>query len=608
MTATKTGSVPLWRGWVPGAGGPAAFCLPEPEDAGIVTWTRSHGLFCLFSGYLFNRDTLAEDLGLSRHPGRSAAELVLEAYGRWGDDVLTRLEGLFAVAIWDPATPHLLCGRDPAGLHPFYYAQAGRELVFSWDVEAIRSHPGVSRDLNPLALADHLCLRWQVLEETFFRDIRRLPGGHGLRFAAGRPQVFRYWDPAPRGRPAPWTNPEEGAQFFNVLRRSVGRIMQFGRPGIFLSGGCDSPSVALCAADVAREGNQPPPLALSVDFPGALSELAVQTSIAQRLGLPQVFRYMSDYTTSPGLLQRGLDLDAIPLPSPPFAVYGPPYQALLEFAHEEGCRTVLTGSGGDDWLLVDDEHAADIYRTGDLAGLIRLARSGLHGFNLVPSAYFRNLVWRSGLRPLLRDWVWRRFPDLAARRRKKLMAHAFPAWLAPDPALRRELTLRFEQRWDRETHEDGFFLTARRAALESAARHYLVEEEFYRCNRAGVLAVPPFWDRPVVEFLLRTPPAVLMQGGRSKALVRKTLAERFPDAGYESHKKLNAVRFAESVYEQEGAGVWAGLGRAHKLAAMGVVDEELFHARLAHMRVSDSSPRHLIWRGANTEHWARYYA
>jgi hypothetical protein len=101
--------------------------------------------------------------------------------------------------------------------------------------------------------------------------------------------------------------------------------------------------------------------------------------------------------------------------------------------------------------------------------------------------------------------------------------------------------------------------------MRSGLGHPLVamelEELFEQSRRLGVRVLQPFWDAALVEFLYRTPPAMLNQTGRSKGLVRDTVARRFPRLGFETQLKVTATRFGRSVIAQGRGASVAGARR-----------------------------------------------
>ena len=92
----------------------------------------------IFDGVLFNQEDLLDELGdFLAPPAANEAELILKAYLRWGEDLLKRLRGSFALIIWDGAREVLLCLRDPLGSHPLFYAQSRNDLLLSPSIEEL---------------------------------------------------------------------------------------------------------------------------------------------------------------------------------------------------------------------------------------------------------------------------------------------------------------------------------------------------------------------------------------------------------------------------------------------------------------------------------------
>src|SRR5207245_9552075 len=88
--------------------------------------------------------------------GVTDVELLLRAYGTWGEECVEHLLGDFAFAVWDGPRRRLFCARDHLGVKPLYYAHIGQSVVFSNTLDCVRLHPGVSTKLNDSALADFL--------------------------------------------------------------------------------------------------------------------------------------------------------------------------------------------------------------------------------------------------------------------------------------------------------------------------------------------------------------------------------------------------------------------------------------------------------------------
>jgi asparagine synthase (glutamine-hydrolysing) len=587
--------------------GVAVFRLPDRAEARTTSWTQQGSQLCIFTGYLYNGEELTRELALD---GRalSQAEVVLEAWRRWGEGVPGRLEGSFSFAVWDQTADTLLCARDIWGMHPLFYAETSEELVLSWDMETVRGHPGVSREFDPVTLAEHLTHHLVEPEETFFRAIRRVPGGCSLRLVRGRRQVSRYWEPL--SAPVQWVTAEESKQFPERFRKAVESVMRCGggRAGIFLSGGLDSVSVAAFASDVAAEYGWPAPQAYSVDFPGVDSEEPLQRAVAGALGFPQTFTYMKDYVGQPGLLRRVLDWGAN-FPSPPTFVFAPAYLDLMQQAKVQGCGVMLTGDGGDEMLIVTPAYVADLLRDRDWAAIRRELTTLIRSWDGSIFASFRTALWTWGLRALIRDWVWRRKPEIAMRRRRQLLHRAYPPWVAPDPSLRKSLVQRFEEKWDRASIQESAYLTRIHGFLTDPGMNIVFEEQFYRSTLAGLPALHPYRARSLATFLLRTPPELLNRGGRSKSMVRQTLHERFPQLGFLQQRKPTGDGFAKELFPRELPYLWQCLGAPRQMAEAGLIQPDQYATMLSRYQASSKMARQYeVWHGASIEQWMRDHA
>src|SRR6266508_3064658 len=217
------------------------------------------GLSLVLDGTLYNRSDLQNELGdLPGPAGTGDAEVILAGYERWGEDVLKRLRGAFALLLWDNSRDVLLCLRDPLGSYPLFYAQGHEELLISTSVNVLIRQPNVSRGLNRAALVDHLVDRYPRLEATSYDAVSRMPPGHVLRVTKEGRSSYRYWDPSPDGT-VKWLTPDEVEQFDELFDRAVSRCLSVGPAGIFLSGGLDSVSVAAVATERCRIEGLPKP-------------------------------------------------------------------------------------------------------------------------------------------------------------------------------------------------------------------------------------------------------------------------------------------------------------------------------------------------------------
>src|SRR5437899_2907281 len=362
-------------------------------------YAKHAGDCVIFDGVLVNQLDLRNELGDFVAPaGRNDAEIILAGYQRWGEDLLRRLRGAFTLIIRDSARETLLCARDPLGSHPLFYADGRFGLLVSPSIDVLLRQAGVSSDLNRVAMADHLMDRYPRLEETFYDAVSRVPPGHVLRITREGRRAYRYWDPAPEGA-VKWLTLNEVERFDELLDQAVSRCLSLGPAGIFLSGGLDSVSIAAVVAEQSRAGGRAKPWALSLVFPDPKeNEEIVQRSVAGQLGLPQVLKPFFEATGGNELLGPALRL-CESLPAPLMNTWLPAYSELAREGSRRGCRNVITGGGGDEWLTISPFLAADLLRDFDFAGVYHLWQSMRRSLSRSSIEILWRLLWDFGYAP-----------------------------------------------------------------------------------------------------------------------------------------------------------------------------------------------------------------
>ena len=236
-----------------GPGGQTFFSAP-----GTVLGERTQGernafaLPLVLDGTIYNLDNLRREL---EKTGESASnlsdrELLFALYKKEGESFISRLEGMFALALWDEEKKTLLLARDRMGKKPLYYFFNGENLVFASTISALKCHPAFPARLDPEALADYFSLLYVPQPFTVYRDVYALPAATVLKFhvATGERKVYSYWK-------LDFTNKVKGSreELAEELRRLVTeavkkRLDTKAETGVFLSGGIDSNIVSALAA------------------------------------------------------------------------------------------------------------------------------------------------------------------------------------------------------------------------------------------------------------------------------------------------------------------------------------------------------------------------
>jgi len=294
-------------------------------------------------------DALAAATGEEVRANAPDAELILRAYGAWGEACVARLLGDFTFAIWDWTEQRLFCARDQLGVKPLFYAPLARTLIVSNTLDCIRLHPGVSRHLNDVAIADFLLFGAnQEPDTSTFRDIRRLPAAHSLTWSNATPTVRRYWT-LPVDEPIQFRRSGDYVDRFQELLRAATRDrLRTSRVGVLMSGGLDSPTLAAMAASVLRDRSCDSVVEAVTSVYDRLvpdDERHYAGLVAQHLGIPIRYDVRDDETSI-------LDWARVKIHTPEPVANPPATAAAAAFFERTGAnaRVLLYGEGPDNAL------------------------------------------------------------------------------------------------------------------------------------------------------------------------------------------------------------------------------------------------------------------
>ena len=152
----------------------------------------------IFNGEIFNAPELRRDLearGVEFSSDHSDTEILLRSYALDGEDMLRRLNGMFAFAIFDNLEKTLFCARDRFGIKPFYYFADGRRFAFASELKSLTALPFVERTLNPESLYHYASLMYVPGPATILASVHKLPPAHSLRYdlKTGNLRIQRWW-------------------------------------------------------------------------------------------------------------------------------------------------------------------------------------------------------------------------------------------------------------------------------------------------------------------------------------------------------------------------------------------------------------------------------
>jgi len=306
-------------------------------------------LWIVFNGEIFNHRELRLELVAWGHrfATDSDTEVILHLYEELGPECLKRLNGQFAIAIWDTVREELFLARDRLGVRPLFYTRTGGPLIFGSEIKAILTDPRVHAEMDPVALAQVFSFWSTISPRTSFRDIMELPPGHYLLAHCGQLKLVKYWELNYRCEKDPQPSragPDEYVEELQRLLVDAVRIrLRADVPvGAYLSGGLDSSMIAA----IIRQCSSSRLDTFSIAFNDPhFDESGFQRRMAGFLGtdhqtvqaaysdIGRVFPEVIWHTETPVMRTS---------PAPMFL--------LSKLARNCGFKVVLTGEGADEML------------------------------------------------------------------------------------------------------------------------------------------------------------------------------------------------------------------------------------------------------------------
>jgi len=483
----------------------------------------------VYNGEIYNFRALRAALGeagVGGWRGHGDSEVLLAAIAHWGfAATLPRLNGMFAIAVWDKTARRLYLARDRFGEKPLYYGGAGGVFLFGSELKALAVHPGWTGEPDRAALGLYLRHDYVPAPWSAYRGIRKLLPGHWLCVSesgeAGDPTA--YWSAAERAATAaarPFVGGLEAATeaLGALVDDAVAMRLEADVPlGAFLSGGVDS-STVVAAMQHARPGAV---RTFTVGFPGTrYDESSEAAAIAAHLGT-------THETLMVGMSDCRAVVETLPdIYDEPFADASQIPTVLLCRLTRERVTVSLSGDGGDEFFGGYSRYAAAAAAWSRVGRMPRAWRGGaqavlrgLAGWDARPARRLRKLAgaWSHATpESLYRDRVTRWHDGDGLAPDLERLPTAFDA---PPPAALPSLEQRFM--W-----------------LDAAT--YLPDDLLVKMDRASMAASlearAPLLDHRIAEFAWSLPPSLAVAAG-PKRLLREVLLRRVPRALFERPKQ-----------------------------------------------------------------------
>jgi len=473
---------------------------------------RSVGL--VFNGEIYNYLDLKQELSQKGHffKTTSDTEVLLKVYEEYGSSGLSRLNGMFAFALWDNHHKQFLMARDRLGKKPLFYYQDSHRLIFASEMKSILVHSQVKREIDQPALDAFLSHGYIPAPETIFRGIKKLPPAHLLTVQKGRVELRPYWDlHFNEGLPVPSEGKclEQIDILFQDAVRS--RLMSDVPLGAFLSGGIDSSAVVGMMAILTGR----PVKTFTIGFEEqAYSEIEDARIVARHFG-----------TEHHEMIVKPSAVDLLPdlvwhFDEPFGDSSAIPTYYVCKVASER-VKVILSGDGGDELF----------------AGYARyLVAADRERYGLIPG-WIRRQIFRPLVRRIPLDWTGRNTLYGMAYYREGRGGYDLGIY----PYIKEALyTPEFSEQsctHERPTVSDQVWEASTSLSLLSRlqradTKSYLPNDILVKVDRMSMahsLEVrSPLLDYRLMEYLATLPPEIKIRNGMTKHLFKKYVSRFLP--------------------------------------------------------------------------------
>jgi asparagine synthase (glutamine-hydrolysing) len=475
----------------------------------------------VFNGEIYNFKKLRSELEANdpriRMTSNSDTEIILHAFNKFGIDMVKRLEGMFAIAIYDTLLSKIFLFRDRIGKKPIFYFCNHSDFIFTSEIKALLNHPSVKnfREIDKQAVHEFLHLGYIPEPKTIYRSIKKFPAGHvGEVYGNLSFKIYPYWQVDDQISRTQHSSLKSDNEYKEVLKGKLhdaveNRLISDVPLGAFLSGGTDSSLISAIASEHMKGSLK----TFAIGFKESkFDEHHYAAKVASYLKTDHR-EYILSESEAAEILETYLDhLDE------PFAdTSAIPTMLVSKMARKE-VKVTLTGDGGDELFLG--------YGTYTWAN--RLSNPLLQPFQFPLAKLFEKFG----------DNKYKRIVNLLHRvDRDKLRSHIFSQeqYFFSDAEIRNELLkhpINYEPfRYNDTSRFEPFLSEAEKQAIFDL-KYYLKDDLLVKVDRSsmfrGLECRCPLLDTRIIEFALNAPLHIKRRKGVNKWILKEILSEYLP--------------------------------------------------------------------------------
>ena len=306
---------------------------------------EDESLWIVFNGEIFNYIELKDDLIAKNHTFRtnSDTEVIVHLYEEYGPEFLNKLNGQFAIAIWDKNKQELLLARDRVGIRPLFYTTVNNSFVFASEIKSILEFPEFNPVISAKALSEYFTFWTSLSSNTIFEDVFEVPPGAYMTINSSGKTIINYWElPITKPNAYKYTNIDEAAKDFETIFSDAVklRLRADVQVAAYLSGGIDSSITTSFIKKITPESLR----TFSIGF----TEKDFDESSFQIIARDYFNTQHSSVTCSPRDISENFK-DVVWHSEAPLLRTAPvPMSILAKSVRDHNIKVVITGEGADE--------------------------------------------------------------------------------------------------------------------------------------------------------------------------------------------------------------------------------------------------------------------
>mgnify|MGYP003301341918 CR=1 FL=1 len=488
-------------------------------------YNEDKNIIVVFNGEIYNYQELTKELKEKGHKFTTTTdtEVLVHGYEEWGHDLVYKIRGMFAFAIWDKENKELFSARDGWGIKPYYYYQNNNVFMFASEIKAFLDHPDFKKEFNDEILSSYLCFNSVPTEETFFKGVKRLEPGHYLIYKDNKITINRFFKLEFEETNKSLENYVE--QIDKAMKDSVERHFHADvEVGSLLSSGVDS-------SYIVSLGKPEKTFTVGYDDP-KYNEITYAKDLAEKLGIQNITKKISQKEYIKNFPKLMYHMDE-PLADPStIALY-----SISELASEY-VKVITSGEGADELFGGYNTYQEEVNQSWYMKIPFPLRRMASAIAGLFPEVRGFNFIYRRGKH--LKDYnigLGRVMRDEEAMKIVK----------APNQIHTKDIVAPFYEEYKNNS------TMVQRQVIDFY--FWLVRDFLHAVDRCGSMfgieCRTPFLDEKVYEVARHLPVSAKINKETTKIALRKAAQKVIPNESYKKKKLGFPVPLREWVRQDD---------------------------------------------------------